>query len=681
MSYKSIKNDPLRPLLSEVTPYEMPLPFSIQNLYSFLRRIEFKWVTFRSFSVNRYKLHQDDRNYLEIMFEDWRVVDTKIQGKQLKFNLRENFQMTNPHKFYVRRNNGKLRELHLLHPVSMLLVSEFVNRNETSLLYFTNKSRFSLRHPKQVARVKKIPSYIKEYRPTIMGNLEIVGEETNYVQSYFSYPEHSRIYKFYESDVYLELESQYQYQGKMDISNCFPSIYTHSVSWATNGWAVSKNNFLDKSLAKTFGNRFDSLMQNLNFKETNGIVVGPEISRIFAEVILQQIDRDVDAECIKYNMVFGKNYVVKRFVDDYFIYTNVAEDFEKISDFIDMKLSKYKMQTNISKKELTKMPLGDEIGGAKNKLKQIIHNKIWIEFDENASGKYIKSFVKKRDILLDIKKIYSSDCVKPADVTNYLLSRIIVKINHFTKLSLKFDANVNNISPLRFYEDIVEIYIQILDIAVYLHSLSNSYSHSLKLVKIIIDLLESISKITDNSGYYSNHFSSYAANRIKNILLSTRNKGNFGTHNLVLLDCLTFLKENLSEKDIKEILSIREQEISDLEFLSLSIILRHTINVNKLSLFQDEVLGAMKLIIDNPLANPENATQGVWLRIILLDIRGKIYSNRYFINNKGFIIDKSSIQDNSDYSSPEQSAPRFFNINVDDNYSYLLALKGTSSVY
>ena len=40
-------------------------------------------------------------------------------------------------------------------------------------------------------------------------------------------------------------------------------------------------------------------MQEMNYNETNGIVIGPEFSRIFAEVILQQIDTSVERELLK----------------------------------------------------------------------------------------------------------------------------------------------------------------------------------------------------------------------------------------------------------------------------------------------------------------------------------------------------------------------------------------------
>ena len=43
----------------------------------------------------------------------------------------------------------------------------------------------------------------------------------------------------------------------------------------------------------SFENKIDSLMRHTNFGETNGIIVGAEFSRIFAEIILQQIDIDL----------------------------------------------------------------------------------------------------------------------------------------------------------------------------------------------------------------------------------------------------------------------------------------------------------------------------------------------------------------------------------------------------
>lgn len=46
-------------------------------------------------------------------------------------------------------------------------------------------------------------------------------------------------------------------------------------------------------LKESFGSKFDSLMQRMNYNETNGILIGPEVSRIFSEIILQAVDAEV----------------------------------------------------------------------------------------------------------------------------------------------------------------------------------------------------------------------------------------------------------------------------------------------------------------------------------------------------------------------------------------------------
>ena len=61
---------------------------------------------------------------------------------------------------------------------------------------------------------------------------------------------------------------------------------------------------------------FDMLMQRLNYNETNGIIIGPEISRIFAEIIFQDIDSKVIRSLRSKGFKFNKDYVIKRYVDD-----------------------------------------------------------------------------------------------------------------------------------------------------------------------------------------------------------------------------------------------------------------------------------------------------------------------------------------------------------------------------
>lgn len=67
-------------------------------------------------------------------------------------------------------------------------------------------------------------------------------------------------------------------------------------------------------------------MQSVNARETNGIVIGPEFSRIFAEIILQYIDQKVEHELLEEKLCQKSNYECYRYVDDYFLFYNDEKD-------------------------------------------------------------------------------------------------------------------------------------------------------------------------------------------------------------------------------------------------------------------------------------------------------------------------------------------------------------------
>src|SRR5690606_30212828 len=112
---------------------------------------------------------------------------------------------------------------------------------------------------------------------------------------------------------------KYNFLYKFDVSKCFNSIYTHSISWAILGKKFSKE-IIGKE-KETFGSKFDTLLMDLNYNETNGIIIGPEFSRIFAEIILQSIDLTVLHRIEQqHNLKYKRDYEVFRYVDDYFVF-------------------------------------------------------------------------------------------------------------------------------------------------------------------------------------------------------------------------------------------------------------------------------------------------------------------------------------------------------------------------
>ena len=132
---------------------------------------------------------------------------------------------------------------------------------------------------------------------------------------------------------------------KMDISNFFDSIYTHSVSWAITSKEDAKANRNDNS---KLGNKLDRALQNLNDKQTHGILVGNAVSRLIAEIILCSIDREIMKRFSKIN--------VCRFVDDYSFYITDKESPNAIISFVRNQLLEYDLVLNESKTKIIHAP-------------------------------------------------------------------------------------------------------------------------------------------------------------------------------------------------------------------------------------------------------------------------------------------------------------------------------------
>ena len=157
--------------------------------------------------------------------------------------------------------------------------------------------------------------------------IETYEKEYENLRSFFVYKKYSNIYKFYESYEFHRNEQNFDKLLKLDISKCFDSIYTHSISWAHYGKSKVKQQFLEpegRPTKGTFPDRFDQLMQMMNGRETNGIIIGPEVSRIFAELILTSIDRAVlrSAKASLNSNSHTKDFEICRYIDDYFIFFN-----------------------------------------------------------------------------------------------------------------------------------------------------------------------------------------------------------------------------------------------------------------------------------------------------------------------------------------------------------------------
>jgi hypothetical protein len=86
------------------------------------------------------------------------------------------------------------------------------------------------------------------------------------------------------------LEATSDWLVKTDISRFYPTIYTQSIAWAAYGKERVKNNI--KLYEGSLADRLDVLVRACNRNQTMGIPIGPETSRVIAEVISARIDSD-----------------------------------------------------------------------------------------------------------------------------------------------------------------------------------------------------------------------------------------------------------------------------------------------------------------------------------------------------------------------------------------------------
>ena len=80
----------------------------------------------------------------------------------------------------------------------------------------------------------------------------------------------------------------------LDINRFYGSIYTHAIPWAvlTKDTAKSRHNAKPKP-PPHWSETLDRLTRNCNDRQTIGIAIGPDTSRIISEIVLSRIDADL----------------------------------------------------------------------------------------------------------------------------------------------------------------------------------------------------------------------------------------------------------------------------------------------------------------------------------------------------------------------------------------------------
>ena len=132
-----------------------------------------------------------------------------------------------------------------------------------------------------------------------------------------------------------------RYIVKADILRFFSSIYTHSIPWAVHGKDKSKEGLKRRS-TKIFTNKLDYIIRQAQDRQTIGIPVGPDTSKIISELIAGAVDAE-------FRQQVGSGVVGIRLVDDIYLGANSHEEAEKLLSAYQQALRHYELEINENK--------------------------------------------------------------------------------------------------------------------------------------------------------------------------------------------------------------------------------------------------------------------------------------------------------------------------------------------
>jgi hypothetical protein len=137
-----------------------------------------------------------------------------------------------------------------------------------------------------------------------------------------------------------------------DVSQCYSSIYTHSIEWALHGKEASKARLKARGGTRSLGALLDMAVQHGQWGQTKGIPIGPDTSHAIAELILCAIDSEIQAQNA------GLGDFALRFMDDLEVFANSRQQADAILLAWESELAQYELEINPLKTYILEGPRG-----------------------------------------------------------------------------------------------------------------------------------------------------------------------------------------------------------------------------------------------------------------------------------------------------------------------------------
>ena len=139
----------------------------------------------------------------------------------------------------------------------------------------------------------------------------------------------------------LELSLEFNHILHTDVTNCYGSLYTHSIPWSLHGLRTAKK---EKGNNDLLGNKIDAYIRAGRCGQTNGISQGSVLMDFIAELVLSYIDKRVSIA-----LGHAEDFKILRYRDDYRIFANSDVRAEEILKIIGDQLRTVGMQLGTAK--------------------------------------------------------------------------------------------------------------------------------------------------------------------------------------------------------------------------------------------------------------------------------------------------------------------------------------------
>lgn len=455
MTKNNLRRDTLDYLLTDTTPLETSELFTYTYLYSYLHK-----------NIKKLDAIINDIKRGEVNTFNG-VVPFEAKGSTRSW-------LTSPLEFGIVKPDGKtLRKMSIPQPLSALNMYFFISLYQKDILNLLEKPAYSIRYQTRnndlVYRSKSRTSLI-DYQYRRNQKSKKVVEQTG---RFFDIGPFNQVVDLTRSERWKKANLKFKLFCKLDYKRCFDSIYSHSYKWIVTRDVVDSKEFKNSSLFAVI----DRILQNINGASSNGVIVGPEFSRMIVEILLQQIDKEVFSELLNLGIKQGEHYEMMRFVDDIFLFTDDEITQEKIMLMIEQKARAYLLELNQLKveKQLTPYFKADWINDIevyKDKVLEVLRTNKKIETDDDtfqitSSLKDIRELKDAFDYLIGK---YKTDIIT---ISNYVMS---VLMNNMSSKLRKYT----------FFKTLTHKSIPaLIDTAFYTYCHAINFKNTQKLISII----------------------------------------------------------------------------------------------------------------------------------------------------------------------------------------------------